>query len=235
MSTGDTARYRQYYGCGTGEAAEPKMARDGLHLTGNLITPVWNPETRQQECGITRMRSRHWLRKTEAMFILHHSPNHYNGVISIGQDKAITLIWCDSMQYEGSSALQIYAQYYHFVEGLTRPQAFKQTRHYTSSLDIRRRCPQPPRQENGTDCGNYTLMYQQALSKWYGDAPGHDFTEEWIEKLTRELQAVTQSKVQDHRTWLHRTMHTWWTHTVQNDNMQVPPTVRRQQREKWRR
>ena len=102
------------------------------------------------------------------MFLLHHSPNHNNGVIALRQDKVITLIWCDSMQYEGSSALQIYAQYYHFVEGLTRPQAFKQPRHYTSLLDIRRRCPRLPHQENGTDCGIFTLMYQQALSKWYG-------------------------------------------------------------------
>ena len=78
-------------------------------------------------------------------------------------------------------------------------------------------------------------MYQQALSKWYGEAAGHDFTEEWIVKLIRELQSVTQSKVQDHRTWLRRTMHTWWPHTVQNDNIQVPPLVRRQQREKRRR
>jgi hypothetical protein len=29
-------------------------------------------------------------------------------------------------------------------------------------------------------------------------------------------------------------MHTWWLHTVQKDNLQVPPTVRRQQREKRR-
>ena len=70
-------------------------------------------------------------------------------------------------------------------------------------------------------------MYQQALSKWYGEAAGHDFTDEWIEKLIRELQLVTQSKVQDHRTWLRRNMHKWWPHTVQNDSIQVPPTVRR--------
>jgi hypothetical protein len=66
------------------------------------------------------------------------------------------------------------------------------------------------------------------------EAAGHDFTEEWIKKLIRELQLVTQSKVQDHRTWLRRNMHKWWPHTVQNDNIQVPPMVRRQQREKRR-
>jgi hypothetical protein len=37
-------------------------------------------------------------------------------------------------------------------------------------------------------------MYQQALSKWYGEAAGHDFTDECIAKLIRELQAVTKSK-----------------------------------------
>ena len=66
-------------------------------------------------------------------------------------------------------------------------------------------------------------MYQQALSKWYGEVAGHDFTEEWIAKLIMELQAVTQSKLQVHRTWLRRTMHTWWPHTVQNDNRRVWP------------
>ena len=67
------------------------------------------------------------------------------------------------------------------------------------------------------------------------EAAGHDFTEEWIKKLIRELQLVTQSKVQDHRTWLRHNTHKWWPHTVQNDNIQEPPMVRRQQREKRRR
>ena len=30
-------------------------------------------------------------------------------------------------------------------------------------------------------------------------------------------------------------MHKWWSHTVQNNNIQVPPTIQRQQQEKWRR
>jgi hypothetical protein len=120
------------------------------------------------------------------------------------------------------------------MEGLTRPQAFQQPRHYMSSLDIRRRCPRLPRQENGADCGIFTLMYQQALSKWYGAAAGHDFTEEWLEKLIMELQAVTQPKVKVHRMWLRCNMHTWWPQTVQKDNLQVAPTVRMQQREKRR-
>ena len=77
-------------------------------------------------------------------------------------------------------------------------------------------------------------MYQQALSKWYGEAAGHNFTDEWIEKLIKELQLVTQSKVKAHRTWLRCNMHKWWPCTVQKDNLQVPPLIRRQQREKRR-
>jgi hypothetical protein len=45
----------------------PKWRGMDIHLTRNLITPVWNPETRQKECGITRMRARHQLRKTKDM------------------------------------------------------------------------------------------------------------------------------------------------------------------------
>ena len=100
MSTGGTARYRQYYGCGTGEAAESKIVRKDMHLTSNLITLTWNPETQQQECGITRMRAQHRLRKTEAMFILHHSPNHCNGVIALRQEKQLPshgVIVCNMM------------------------------------------------------------------------------------------------------------------------------------------
>ena len=148
------------------------------------------------------MRARHRVRDTEAMYILHQSPNHYNGVIAPRQDPKITLIWCDSMQYDGTIALLTYAQYYHFLEGLKRPKNFQQTRHYTSSLEIQIRYPWLPYQENGMDCGIFTLTYQKALSKWYGEAAGHNFTEVWIEKLIKELQAVKQPKVTDHRSWL---------------------------------
>jgi hypothetical protein len=56
------------------------------HLTRNLMTPVWNPDSRH-ECGITRLCARQRLRNTEAMFILYHSPNHYNGVIALHSNR----------------------------------------------------------------------------------------------------------------------------------------------------
>ena len=83
--------------------------------------------------------------------------------------------WCDSMQYDDTRALHKYAQYYHFVKGLTQPQFFQPTRHYTSPLEIRTCCLWLHHQENGTDCGIFSLIYQQALSKWYGEAAGHIF------------------------------------------------------------
>jgi Ulp1 family protease len=48
--------------------------------------------------------------------------------------------------------------------------------------------PKIPRQENGTDCGICTLMYQWTLSQLYGEGAGHAFTEDRVQALIRALQ-----------------------------------------------
>jgi Ulp1 family protease len=123
------------------------------------------------------------------------------------------------MQYNGRRAHQTYAQCYHFVNGLTKALAFDQNRHYTPSLAIRTIRPQLPRQGNCTDCGIFTRIYQQILSKRYGDAAVHHFTADRIAHHITDLKVVTQSKVTDHRTWLRCTIQTWWPHIGQNGNL----------------
>ena len=48
--------------------------------------------------------------------------------------------------------------------------------HYTSALRMRTHTPVLLRQCNDTDCGIFTLLYQQTVSNWYGTAAGQTFT-----------------------------------------------------------
>ena len=75
----------------------PKWRGMGMQLTRNLILPVWIPDSQRYECGDTRLRVKQQMRNTEAMFIVHHSLGHYNGVIVLRQISQLILTWCDSM------------------------------------------------------------------------------------------------------------------------------------------
>ena len=43
---------------------------------------------------------RETARNTEAMFLIHPTTMHFNGVIALRQRNNLTLIWCDSMQFD---------------------------------------------------------------------------------------------------------------------------------------
>ena len=194
-------------------------------------------------CSVTNNRARRNIQTTEAMFFLHPTPMHYNAILAIKQAMKVTLIWCDSLNRDGQPALDRYSQYYHFLEGdvdwTNRKQRFQPERRYTSNLEINTIIPTPalPRQENGTDCGIFTLLYQATLHAWYGTAAGHELTEERISELVSALQLVTQMRAHAYRQWLRINMHTWWNGKWE-DVEQVTPTLvhhqnlerRRQQR-----
>ena len=154
---------------------------------------------------------------TEAMSFLHPTPMHYNAILAVKQAMKVTLIWCDSLNRDGQPALDRYSQFYHFMEGevdwTNRKQRFQPDRRYTSNLEINTITPTPAlsRQENGTDCGIFTLLYQTTLHAWYGIAAGHDLTEKRIKELICALQMVTQTRAHAHCEWLRIHMHTWWT------------------------
>ena len=130
-------------------------------------------------------------RNTEAMFLIHPTTMHFNGVIALRQRTNLTLIWCDSMQLDGSQAMMTYSQFYHCMEGGSGRQQFHPEQIYSSPLKIRTQSPTLPRQNNGTDCGIFTLMYQQTLSNWYGVNAVQEFTEARVQDLIHELQEVT--------------------------------------------
>ena len=134
------------------------------------------------------------------MCIVHVSPKHYSMVIVLKQDLRVDLIWCDSLQRDGRQPLNTYAQYYHFLEMKTnRPQAFQPMRHYTSALRMRTHTPVLSRQCNGTDCGIFTLLYQQTVSNWYGAAAGQTFTDAQIQALLNSLRTINQDAASRHR------------------------------------
>ena len=118
---------------------------------------------------------------------------HYSMVIVLNQGLKVDLIWCNSLQRDGRQPLNTYAQYYHFLEMETnRPQAFQPTRHYTSALRMRMHTPVLMQQCNGTDCGIFTLLYQQTVSNWYGTAAGQTFTDAQIQELIKSLRTINQ-------------------------------------------
>ena len=128
---------------------------------------------------------------------------HFSLVIVLKQGLRVDLIWCDSLQRDGRQPLNTYAQYYHFLEMETnRPQAFQPTRHYTSALRIRTYTSVLTRQCNGTDCGIFTLLYQQTVSNWYGTAAGQTFTDAQIQALLNLLGTINQDTAGRHREWM---------------------------------
>ena len=135
---------------------------------------------------------------------------HFNGVIVLRQRINLTLIWCDSMQFDGSQAMKTYSQFYHCMEGGRGNHQFQPEQLYTSPLLICTQAPKLPRQINGTDCGIFTLMYQQTLSNWYGVHAGQEFTEARVQDLIREQQKVTPARVREHRQLLKQNMQKWW-------------------------
>jgi hypothetical protein len=146
------------------------------------FTVMTQPQEHGQ-CSATSLRNRTTTRNTEVMCIVHVSPMHYSMVIVLKQGLRAGLIWCDSLQRDGRQPLATYSQYYHFLEmEMNRPQAFQPTRHYTSELQIRTHCPVLPRQCNGTDCGIFTLLYQQTVSNRYGTTAGQEeeAIPEWV-------------------------------------------------------
>ena len=167
-------------------------------------------QSAQGQCTPFSEELRECARTTEAMFFIHPTTMHFNGVIALRQRTNLTLIWCDSMQFDGSQAMMTYSQFYHCMEGGSCRQQFHPEQIYSSPLQIRTQTPTLPRQTNGTDCGIFTLMYQQTLSNWYGANAGQEFTEARVQNLIHELQEVTPVRVREHRTWLRHNMHKWW-------------------------
>ena len=77
-------------------------------------------------------------------------------------------------------------------------------------LRMRTHTPVLSRQCNGTDCGIFTLLYQQAVSNWYGAAAGQTFTDAQIQALLKSLGTINQDAASRHREWIRTHMHTWW-------------------------
>ena len=183
-----------------------------------------------EECTHTSDDLWEEVRNTEAMFYIHPSPLHFNGVIALRQRDRITLIWCDSMQFDGTQALTTYSQYYHCMECVTGRHQFSPEKQYTSPLMIHTIMPTLPKQTNSTDCGIFTLMYQRTLSNWYGESAGLEFTEVRVQALIRDLEQVTPALVREHRKWLRLNMHKWWKGLWEGPTPILPPHVQQQHR-----
>ena len=174
------------------------------------LTVQTQPQGPHGQCSVTSPRNRAVLRSTEVMCIVHVTPMHYGMVVALKQRSRVDLIWCDSLQRDGRQDLYTYSQYYHFLETeMNIPQAFQPTRYYSSDLMIRAHYPKLPRQHNGTDCGVFTLLYQQTVSRWYGTVAGQEFTNESIQDLLSSLGNIDQAAASKHRGWLCKHMHTW--------------------------
>ena len=117
---------------------------------------------------------------------------------------------------------------------MNRPQAFQPMRHYTSALLIRRHTPVLKRQGNGTDCGIFTLLYQQTVSNWYGAVAGQAFTDAHIQELLNALRTITQDHAGRHREWVRIHMHTWWRGNWEGEDP-VTPTGQHQRQVQRRR
>ena len=106
---------------------------------------------------------------------------------------------------------------------MTRPQEYQPTRYYTSTLRIRTHTPSLSRQGNGTDCGIFTLLYQQAASNWYGAAAGQTFSDAQIRELLNALCTINQATASRHREWIRTHMHTWWRNSWEGTDPITPP------------
>ena len=79
------------------------------------------------------------------------------------------------------------------------------------------------RQCNGTDCGIFTLLYQQTVSSWYGTAAGQTFTDAHIQELINSLRTINQDNAGRHREWVRIHMHTWWRGNWEGGDSVTPP------------
>ena len=65
-------------------------------------------QSAQGQCTPFSEALRECARNTEAMFLIHPTTMHFNGVIALRQRTNLTLIWCDSMQFDGFQAMMTY-------------------------------------------------------------------------------------------------------------------------------
>ena len=94
---------------------------------------------------------------------------------------------------------------------------------------MRKHTPTLQRQCNGTDCGIFTLLYQQAVSNWYGTAAGQTFTDAQIQALIKSLGSINQDTADRHREWIRINMHTWWRGNWEGADKVNPPGTHQQQ------
>ena len=90
------------------------------------------------------------------------------------------------------------------------------------------------RQCNGTDCGIFTLLYQQTVSSWYGAAAGQTFTDAHIQELLNALRTINQDNAGRHREWVRIHMNTWWRGNWEGEDP-VTPTGQHQRQVQRRR
>ena len=90
-------------------------------------------------------------------------------------------------------------------------------------LRIRTYTPSLSPQCNGTDCGIFTLLYQQAVSNWYGAAAGQTFSDAQIRELLNALCTINQATASRHREWIRTHMHTWWRESWEGTDPITPP------------
>jgi hypothetical protein len=126
-------------------------------LTREITTYI--RQSAQGQCTPFSDALREAARNTEAMVFIHLTTILFNGVIALRQRNNLTLIWCDSMQFDGFIAMMTYSKFYHCMEGGSGHQQFQPEQIYTSSRQIRTQTPTLSRQNDGTDCGIFTLMY----------------------------------------------------------------------------
>ena len=102
---------------------------------------------------------------------------------------------------------------------------------------MRTHTPVLRRQCNGTDCGIFTLLYQQTVSSWYGTAAGQTFTDAHIQELINSLRTINQDNAGRHREWVRIHMHTWWRGNWEGGDPVTPPGMpqRQVQRRRHRR
>jgi hypothetical protein len=209
--------------------ADAQVQKKWKRMRCRNFTVTTQPQEHGQ-CSATSLRSRAIIRSPEVNCIGNVSPMHYSMVIVMKQGLRVDLIWCDSLQRDERLPLFSYSQYYHFLKmEMNRPQDFHPNRHYTSELRIRTHCPVLPRQCNGTDCGIFTLLYQQTVSNWYGTTAGQAFTDDHIKDLINSLRTINQDTASRHRGWLRIHMHTWWTGNWNGADPDTPPGIHQQQ------
>ena len=94
---------------------------------------------------------------------------------------------------------------------------------------MRMHTPALMRQCNGTDCGVFTLLYQQTVSNRYGTAAGQTFTDAQIQELINLLRTINQDTAGRHREWVRIHMRTWWRGNWEGADPVTPPGTHQRQ------